>query len=337
MNRLPNRMKSIIKKSSGEIIRIMKRYFSVLLIQILSLLFFNDSYSQSTDLLQEAQNITKGGYSVFDQTMVDMPWTEIEKSISSGATVFLPVGVIEEHGPHMCSGSDIYQAYISAKLAKKELDKKGITSLIAPPFYWGIADIANGFPGTFTVSESTMKSLLSDIFVSLNRWGVKNVIIFNGHGEPKHQAVLHQSMIESHKKLGINIYLLVDKNNINKYQNSDFKNCIIPVDYKPPIPIEYRFDNCHADCIETGNMAGFFPRLVDTVMARMLQPTNFRGRPEFKSPADVSRAWEKDARNITPLGYFGDPASFDYKKSLINYMNDSKSEAEAIILFFKKE
>ena len=113
-------------------------------------------------------------------------------------------------------------------------------------------------------------------------------------------------------------------------------DCIIPVDYKPPIPIECRFDNCHADCIETGTMAGFFPGLVDTVMARKLEPTDFRGSPEFKTPSDVSIAWQKDARNITPLGYFGDPASFDSQKSVTNYINDSKSEAEAIELFFKE-
>lgn len=314
----------------------MKRYFKILTQLIIFSISFS-SYSQTATLIQEAIDITKGGYSVFDHTMVDMPWTEIEQSIKKGAIVLFPVGVIEEHGPHMCSGSDIYQAYISAKIVKNELDKNGIPALIAPPFYWGIADIANCFPGTFTVSESTMKSLLSDIFISLDRWGVKNVIIFNGHGEPKHQDVLHQSMIESHKALGINIYFPIDKNNIHKYQNSDFRDCIIPVDYKPQIPIECRFDNCHADCIETGTMAGFFPRLVDTVMTRKLQPTNFRGRPEFKSPAEVGQAWAKDARNITPHGYFGDPASFDYEKSLINYLNDSKSEAEAIILFFKNE
>lgn len=311
----------------------MKKHFIVLLIQILIVSY--DCYSQTTDLIQEARDRTKGGYSIFDKTMVDLPWIEIEKSIKNGAIVLLPVGVIEEHGPHMCSGPDIYQAYISAKIVKSELDKKGIPSLIAPPFYWGIADIANCFPGTFTVSESTMKSLLSDIFVSLNKWGVKNVIVFNGHGEPKHQDVLHQSMIESHKALGINIYLPVDKNNINRYQNSDFRDCIIPVDYKPQISIDCRFDNSHADCIETGTMAGFFPSLVDTVMARKLEPTDFRGRPEFKSPGDVGQAWAKDARSVTPLGYFGDPASFDYEISLINYMNDSKSEAGAIEIFFK--
>ena len=305
-----------------------------LLFIIQILIVSNACYAQTTDLLQEARGFTKGGYSIFDNTMVDMPWTEIEKSIENGAVVLLPVGVIEEHGPHMCCGSDIYQAYISARIVKSELDKKGIPSLIAPPFYWGIAEIANCFPGTFTVSESTMKSLLYDIFVSLDKWGVKNVIVFNGHGEPKHQDVLHQSMIESHKGLGINIYLPVDRKNINKFQNPDFRDCIIPVDYKPRISIDCRYDNCHADCIETGTMAGFFPGLVDTVLARKLEPTDFRGRPEFKTPGEVGQAWAKDARGVTPLGYFGDPAGFDYKISVINHMNDSKSEAHAIELFF---
>ena len=314
----------------------MKIHFRIF-IQLCIVFTMLNSYSQSTDLIKEAKDISKGGYSIFDQTMVDMPWTDIEKLINEGAIILLPVGVIEEHGPHMTSGSDIYQAYVSAKIVKAELDKKGTPCLIAPPFYWGIANIANCFPGTFTVSESTMKSLLSDIFVSLDKWGVKNVVIFNGHGEPKHMDVLHESILESNKALKMNIYMPANKKDIDKYEGSDFQSCIIPVDYKPEISIDCRFDNCHADCIETGTMAGFFPDLVDTVMARKLEPTNFRERPEFRTPGDVSKAWEKDARNITPMGYFGDPASFDCKISLINYLNNSKSEAEAIELFFKNE
>ena len=129
---------------------------------------------------------------------------------------------------------------------------------------------------------------------------------------------------------------MVENHQIANYQNTQFKDHIIPVKYKPEIEIDCRFDNCHADCIETGNMAGFFPSLVDTTMARILEPTNFRNRKEFKTPRDVGDAWEKDARNITPDGYFGDPASFDSEKSVINYLNNSKSEAEAIEKFFNK-
>jgi creatinine amidohydrolase len=50
-------------------------------------------------------------YSIFHETMVGMPWPDVEKSIKNGAIVLLPTGVIEEHGPHMSLGVDIYELY----------------------------------------------------------------------------------------------------------------------------------------------------------------------------------------------------------------------------------
>ncbi|MEZ5071539.1 MAG: creatininase family protein [Bacteroidales bacterium] len=79
------------------------------------------------------------------------------------------------------------------------------------PVYWGIADIANCFPGTFTVQESTMKALLSDVFASLHRWGVKKIVVFNGHGEPKHVEVLHRSVVDAYRATGMDIYVPVDR------------------------------------------------------------------------------------------------------------------------------
>lgn len=296
-----------------------------------------NSNAQDSERFNGTNQITTEGYSIFNETMVDMPWPQIANSIKDGAIVLLPVGVIEEHGPHICCGPDIYQAYLTAKVVRRELIEKGVSSLIAPPMYWGIADIANNFPGTFTISEITMKYLLNDIFISLSKWGVKNIVVFNAHGEPKHNEVLRQTILKSNQTSDVNIYFLIEAQQKEKYMASEYKDCIIPVKYKPEIKINSKFDNCHADCIETGNMAGFFPELVDTVLARALEPTDFRGRKEFKSPADVSQAWERDARNITPLGYFGDPASFDSRKSIINYLNNAKSEAEAIEKFFKNK
>ena len=37
------------------------------------------------------------GYSIFDETIVDMAWPDIEKAAKEGAVVLLPIGVIEEH------------------------------------------------------------------------------------------------------------------------------------------------------------------------------------------------------------------------------------------------
>jgi len=90
------------------------------------------------------------GNSLFDQTMVDMKWPEIEKAATEGAIVLLPTGVIEEHGPHMGLGVDALCSVLSCRLVKKNLEEEGIRALIAPPYYWGINTATGAFPGSFT-------------------------------------------------------------------------------------------------------------------------------------------------------------------------------------------
>jgi hypothetical protein len=59
------------------------------------------------------------GYSIFDETMVDMAWPDIERAATHGAIVLLPAGIIEEHGPHLGLAVDIYINCLLSVLAKK--------------------------------------------------------------------------------------------------------------------------------------------------------------------------------------------------------------------------
>ena len=52
----------------------------------------------------------RGGYSIFDGTMVDLTYPVIEQAAKDHAAILWPMGVIEEHGPAMPLGTDIYQA-----------------------------------------------------------------------------------------------------------------------------------------------------------------------------------------------------------------------------------
>jgi creatinine amidohydrolase len=49
---------------------------------------------------------------VFKDTMVEMKWTDVQNYTDQGALVLLPLGVLEEHGPHLCLGTDIYTAQL---------------------------------------------------------------------------------------------------------------------------------------------------------------------------------------------------------------------------------
>ena len=76
--------------------------------------------------------------SIFTDTMVEMTWIEVANAVEDNNIVLLPIGIIEEHGPHMDLSPDIYMAYLFCKLLKQKLHNKNIQSIIAPPFYWGV-------------------------------------------------------------------------------------------------------------------------------------------------------------------------------------------------------
>ena len=143
------------------------------------------------------------GYSIFHETMVDMVWPAIKQAAQDGAIILLPVGIIEEHGPHIGLASDIYQTYYWAKLTRGALEVRGIPALIAPPVYWGISDNVKAYPGTFSVSPDTMKSLIYDIHACLASWGFKTVFSFNLHGDQFHNYIYQEAIQMAHDQLGL--------------------------------------------------------------------------------------------------------------------------------------
>ncbi len=47
-------------------------------------------------------------YSIFQGTMADMTYQQVEEASKQRLPVLFPIAVIEEHGPHMCLGTDTY-------------------------------------------------------------------------------------------------------------------------------------------------------------------------------------------------------------------------------------
>lgn len=277
----------------------------------------------------QEDNVMSSNYSIFENTRVDMSWLEIENARDSGAIVLISVGVIEEHGPHMSCGTDLYMAHLGNYLLKDELERKGIKTLIAPPIYWGIADIVSDFPGTFTVSKETMKSLYLDVFKSLDKWGFKYVFLNNEHGERKHYETLIEIVKEVNSSMDIKAIL-----QLNQHEAKGKEDFCVSIQVPS---IEKTVIGIHADGGETGIMAAIFPNIVDTLMADTLVATDFSKK--YNNPGEVGLAWETNAREVTPLGYFGDPANYkESKKHAYDWhLKIAENASIAIIDYLKKE
>jgi creatinine amidohydrolase len=270
----------------------------------------------------DALSATTEGYSIFHETMADMTWQEVEKAAKEGAIILLPTGVIEEHGPHMGCGVDTYLAYQTCKLTRRELESRGIKTLIAPPFYWGINRTTHVFPGTFTVRPETMKALLEDILRSLKSWGFKRVFNINWHYDGGHILTLLQTIKGAQESVGINTCFVLSEEDVSRFRLKGDEPFIV-VHKSPPVEQESQeYLDLHAGGGETGIMAAHFPDQVDLELTRTLKPTQLTYR-------DVGE-WVKNARDVTPLGYFGDPASFKITESKEYHEAFCKKIADAI-------
>jgi creatinine amidohydrolase len=125
------------------------------------------------------------------QHLAELPFPEIEKLARSGsALVILPVGVVEEHGPHLPVGLDCLAAEAYAASAAPHLEEKGYEVVVAPTINYGVARAALDFPGTLSIEPQTLQSLVIEIGRSLARHGLNRQVILNGHRDLRHMKAL---------------------------------------------------------------------------------------------------------------------------------------------------
>ena len=87
----------------------------------------------------------------------------------------IPIGSIEQHGPHLPISTD---SDIVSEVAKKLADKKGY--FLLPTITYGISfEHAPFF--NLSIRESTLRTILIDLCTSLLENNIKTIFIINGH------------------------------------------------------------------------------------------------------------------------------------------------------------
>lgn len=92
----------------------------------------------------------------------------------------LPVGSLEQHGPHLPLSTDAFDAlYVSEKSVEKVSDPKPV---VCPPINYGVSGYHMDFPGTITLSPQSLEQIVYEIGESLFMHGIRKLLIINGHG-----------------------------------------------------------------------------------------------------------------------------------------------------------
>lgn len=251
--------------------------------------------------------------------MADCTFQQIEDAARQKLPVLFPIAVIEEHGPHMCLGTDTYLTYNFAKDVRKGLLGSGVESIIAPPYYWGITAAMNGFAGSFTVGPETMVAMLCDLLGCLKNWGFEQIFLLSIHGDFEHNAAMTDAARRSHEELGLRVFSVVNDIFLRRAKLNGKEPYILVT------PMEFngtsQYLDIHAGAFETSLMVDQFPDLVDIDKAL--------GLSSSRTTIEDLKTWLKGgekAREVTPLGYLGDPSSIDSqaaKESNSQMVNDA--------------
>jgi len=104
--------------------------------------------------------------------------TSKELEDSKVDTAILPIGSIEQHGPHLPLGTDWI---IVQEIAKRLAEKLGNCYLL-PAIPYSNSQEHLGFCGTVSIRPSTLAKMIRDIVLSLYLHNIKKIIIISGHG-----------------------------------------------------------------------------------------------------------------------------------------------------------
>lgn len=94
--------------------------------------------------------------------------------------LILPMGSLEEHGPHMPMGDYLLAERLATMIAERAFEA-GAPTLVLPVIPFGATDWFGSVPGGVSLRRHTLALLLEDVLACLMRHGLTRVLILNGH------------------------------------------------------------------------------------------------------------------------------------------------------------
>jgi creatinine amidohydrolase/Fe(II)-dependent formamide hydrolase-like protein len=221
----------------------------------------------------------------------ELTWSQAETRFRQVDVALLPVGSLEQHGPHLPLDTDAFDAeYLAKQVATDCTSPK---PLVLPLIPYGVSYAHDDFSGTVSISPNTMSKLVYEIGMSVAHHGITKLVIINGHGGNGPALHFAAQMINR----DAHIFTCVDTG-----ETSD-----ADIEAMSQVP-----NDVHAGDIETSTTLAVRPELVRMELAEKYVPNFSSKYLNFTSRRGVG--WYARTAKITPSGVFGDPTQASRSK-----------------------
>jgi creatinine amidohydrolase len=219
----------------------------------------------------------------------ELTYLDVSERLRASSILCLPVGSIEQHGPHLPINTDVVLAEeVTRRMIKRWVDTYDLWQL--PTLAVSLAREHEWAPGTLSLSIQGMTSLVRDLARDIARnLSARNIAVINGHGG--NRGILEALAQDLRADFGLNVCILHPTSWVDACSTSGV----------PEI---------HGGKIETSMMLAAAPALVRRdQIAKLKAPLRAEAvRGTILDPG-VTWPWTTDERHIADMGVIGDAKS----------------------------
>ena len=211
---------------------------------------------------------------------------EVATAVQPGSVLCLPMGAMEQHGPHLPLSTDcVIAEALTRRIVAHWGDEHDLWQL--PPVPMGLSREHAWAPGTLSLTVAGMTAYLRDLGSEIVRaLPARNLLIVNGHGG--NRGILEALTREMCGDFGLNIATL----HLGAMMS--------------PVP-ETGVPEIHAGKDETSVMLVLAPDLVRReAMARLMPPPDGEATRALVLDLTASYPWSSDDPRLSASGIMGD-------------------------------
>jgi creatinine amidohydrolase len=233
--------------------------------------------------------------------LAELSFTRLEALDRRRAVVLFAVSPLEEHGPHLPIGVDLFNSeFFHQALAQRICDAKpDWTVLVGPSLPIGASAFDSA--GTLLVRQRSVRNVTLDYGAALARHGFRYILVNNGHGGPRHIVALEEAAAAVSKRYGVRM-LSISGPVIWKVLRGSYNERVEPLLGRPLRADEREAmrGDAHAGLWETSLLLSLRPELVDASYTA-LPPMRFTLLDALRKNYPL--------RLGNQLGYIGSPAA----------------------------
>lgn len=213
---------------------------------------------------------------------IDLTQPEIAAQLKASPLVILPAGSVEQHGPHLPTGTDTFAANVISHAVAERMD-----ALVLPATPFGVTPMHMPFEGTITLTPDTYMRVMTESAASTAKHGAKYLLILNWHeGNIPSLAIAAEAL---HRDHGMTVLTVQACYVAEEIYGQSCNGLTHGGEIEALAVLAYRPDLVHLDRIGNSSDHGHGHKMDKLRRTRSYQPVL------------------TDVRSIAPTGWFGSP------------------------------